>query len=284
MNTILLIFVIIGVTLQQVCKKAFNTRVSGGTYSFSAASAFFAIIVFIATGKGSFALSYKAMSYSVGFAAAYGVSVVGSMLAISTGPLALTSLIVQYSLVIPAMYGLIALDEPMDIWLICGIVLLLISLILINRETEEEQKKITFTWGVYAFLSFVGNGACSVIQKMQQIDCSGMYKNEFMIAALAITAIVLMLFGIFYEKDMLIFNLKKGFIWYVICGLANGVVNFFVLVLSLRLPASVMFPVISAGGIIATALVSMFVYKEKLSSFQKIGFLLGIIAIVVLNL
>ena len=111
-----------------------------------------------------------------------------------------------------------------------------------------------------------------------------MYKNEFMIAALAITAIVLMLFGIFYEKDMLIFNLKKGFIWYVICGLANGVVNFFVLVLSLRLPASVMFPVISAGGIIATALVSMFVYKEKLSSFQKIGFLLGIIAIVVLNL
>lgn len=56
------------------------------------------------------------------------------------------------------------------------------------------------------------------------------------------------------------------------------------MILSNTVPASVMFPFIAAGGIIATALVSMFVYKEKLSTQQKIGFVLGILAIVALNM
>ena len=71
--------------------------------------------------------------------------------------------------------------------------------------------------------------------------------------------------------------------YYSICGLANGAVNFFVLVLSNKMPASVMFPIISAGGIVTTALISIFVYREKLSLPQKIGMFLGIAAVVVLS-
>lgn len=68
------------------------------------------------------------------------------------------------------------------------------------------------------------------------------------------------------------------------CGAANGLVNLFVIILSGRMPVSVMFPVISAGGIVAAALVSVFLYKEKLSLYQKIGMFLGTLAIVALNI
>ena len=206
------------------------------------------------------------------------------MLAICTGPLALTSLILQYSLVLPALYGLIVLDEAMSAMLILGIVMLLVSLVFINIESKGEKKKITLKWGIYAFLSFAGNGACSIIQKEQQMHFDGLYKNEFMILALFIVVIVLFASAFITERDKLTYNLKKGVLWYAICGLANGAVNMLVLVLSLRMPASVMFPVVSAGGIILTAAISILVYKEKLSTYQIIGMILGTVAIVFLNL
>lgn len=61
-------------------------------------------------------------------------------------------------------------------------------------------------------------------------------------------------------------------------------VNYLVLVLSNKMPASVMFPVISAGGVLLSALVSVMIYKEKLSAWQWLGIILGIIAIVALNM
>ena len=48
--------------------------------------------------------------------------------------------------------------------------------------------------------------------------------------------------------------------------------------------ASLMFPLISAGGIILTYIVSRFAYKEKLSLNQNIGVVLGVAAVIFLNL
>lgn len=79
-------------------------------------------------------------------------------------------------------------------------------------------------------------------------------------------------------------NIRKGFGLSVVCDIANTVVNFLVLVLATRMAASVMFPIISAGGIVTTAIVAMTIYKEKLSRNQKISFIFGIAAIVILNL
>ncbi|MBQ7793127.1 MAG: EamA family transporter [Clostridia bacterium] len=283
MNSILLIIIIIAGAVQGVCKKEYDTRVSGGAYSFNAAATLFALLIFVVTGDGNFEYSLQAFAYSVGFALSYAVATAASFLAICTGPLSIGSLVIQYSLVVPTLYGLIMLDEPIEPLLFVGIGLLLISLVLINFEGKEERK-ITFKWGVYVLLAFIGSGACSTVQKVQQINCNGLYKNEFMIIALAITILILAATALFTEKKNIAVSLKKGFVWYAICGLANGIVNLLVILLSLKMPASVMFPVISAGGIVTTALISVFVYKEKMSLQQKIGLVLGILAIIALNM
>ena len=282
MNAIFLLIIILGISAQHVTTKAYNTK-ARGVYSFSAAKSLAALIVFIITASGSFAFSAESIIYSVAFAITYSVATIFSVLAIKTGPLSLTSLVGQYSLIIPTFYGLLILNEAAGASLIIGIVLLLVSLLLINLEGKKEEKKITLKWGIYVLLSFIGNGGCSVVQKIQQIKCDGMYKSEFMIIALAITVITLLICTLISERDTMVHSFKKGFPYYSICGLANGAVNFFVLVLATRMPASVMFPIISAGGIVTTSLISIFVYKEKLSLPQKIGMLLGIAAVVVLN-
>ena len=69
-----------------------------------------------------------------------------------------------------------------------------------------------------------------------------------------------------------------------LCGIANGAMNLFVMLLSTRMNASLMFPVFSAGGIILTWTVSRFVYKEKLALGQNLALVLGILAVVFMNL
>ena len=64
----------------------------------------------------------------------------------------------------------------------------------------------------------------------------------------------------------------------------NGLTNMLVMILSGLMAVSVMFPLISAGGIIVTFIISKFVYKENLTRMQFMGFLVGILSIVFLNI
>ena len=56
------------------------------------------------------------------------------------------------------------------------------------------------------------------------------------------------------------------------------------MVLAGTLPASVMYPIVSAGGTIATSLAALLIYREEMSRQQLIGLGLGVLAIVALNL
>ena len=61
-------------------------------------------------------------------------------------------------------------------------------------------------------------------------------------------------------------------------------VNLLVMAISLSVAASVMFPIMSVGSITLTALVSVFAFKERLSPYQKLGVLSGLMSIAFLNL
>ena len=285
MNYVLLAIVTICCSVQQIFKKAYNVKKVGNVFVFSAASAFTAMIFFVISSKGVFTiLPPKVLPYSICFAMAYCLSTTTSMIAIKLGPLSISSLITSYSLIIPTFYGFIILEEPLKLWLMFGIILLLISLFFINREKQGEEKKITFKWCIFAFLSFIGNGMLSIIQKAHQTEFDGMYKNEFMIIALLITSLVLVIIAIIYDREKAFTGLKKGFWLYTGCGVANGIVNLLVLILSGKMPASVMFPVISAGGVLMAAFVSVFIYKEFLSKTQWLGLMIGTVSIVLLNI
>jgi multidrug transporter EmrE-like cation transporter len=68
------------------------------------------------------------------------------------------------------------------------------------------------------------------------------------------------------------------------CGIANGAVNLFVILLISRMNSAVMFPILSASEIVLTWLISHFFCKEKLSSKQNAAMLLGVASVVLMNL
>jgi len=86
------------------------------------------------------------------------------------------------------------------------------------------------------------------------------------------------------ERANLANNLRAGLFPALYGGIGNGATNLIVLAVPVAmLPAAVFFPVLSAGQIIITSLLSVLVYKEKLIPRQVVAILFGVAAIVLLN-
>lgn len=282
LNVIFLIAIILGVSGQNIVKKPYTQKMGGsGVYFFNAILSAAALLFFAVTAtKLDFDLSF--IPYSIGFAASYAIATVFLVLAIAYGSLSLTSLFFSYSLMIPTLYGLVFLKDDISVGFILGLALLVVSLFLVNKN--DKKAKFSFKWIICVILAFLGNGMCTVVQNMQQVAFDGAYKNEFMIVALAIVALVMSIMSLIKERKAMKVYAKAGWHWALICGLLNGMVNLFVMILSRSMPVSVMFPLISAGGLVVTYLVSRFVYKESLTKLQFVGFILGLAAVVFLNI
>ncbi len=282
-NAIFLCCAVLGISAQNVVKKFYNGKAHGrGVLIFGGVSVLSACLFFLFASRFDLSFNAKILPYAFGFAASYGTAIVTGFLAIKWGALSLTSLITSYSLIIPTFYGLLFLDESTEVTFWIGFLLLLVSLFLINSRKAEV--KITLRWAIAVSLAFLGNGVCSAVQNAQQREFSGEYKNELMIIALGTVALILFASAAFAERTEILPCIKRGGYLMVLCGVANGAVNLFVMLLATRINASLMFPIISAGGIVLTWLVSRFIYKEKLSASQNIALLFGILAVVFMNL
>ena len=282
MNTVLLIITIVCLTMQTVFKKIYNNRsVADCKYFFSMLLSLGATAFFVFTSRG-LRFSVEVLPYSLMFAVFYGLASVGSFLSIANGPLSITALIISYSLMVPTLYGIIFLNEVPGIGLCVGIVLLILSLFLISKKSRNAP--MTLKWVIYVALAFIGNGMCSVVQKMQQNAFDGKFKNEFMIIALVVISLFMGILTLAKERDKLTGNVKYGLICGLSCGFMNGIVNMLVMVLSGSMAISIMFPLISSGDVVLTYLISTFVYKEKLTIKQFVGFLFGVASVIFLNL
>lgn len=284
MNYLLLAITTAAISAQSLATKQYNKK-ANAPIIFTVLSAISALSVFLLASGFKLAFNGETLMYSFFFALCYSAALLGITVAIASGPLSISALIQSYALIIPTFYGTLFLNEPVKSTTVIGFFLLIISLFAVNYiKGEKGSQKISKKWIIAIIFAFVGNGMCSTVQKIQQVASEGKFKSELMIGALIITAVMLLPVTVYTEKDKIKNSVKKGWFWAAACGIANGIVNLLVMVLGGRLPISLLFPVISAGGIILSSTVSVLVYKEKLTKIQLAGVIIGIVSIVFLNL
>lgn len=279
-TALLIVLSIFGTCSQSVFKKAFSIR-QDAPFVFSVVSVISTALYFAASAGKSFVVAWDYVPYSIGFGICYTLSFLCFMYAIKEGSLALTSLALSYSLVIPTLFGIIFLGEPLTAFSVIGIILLLISLYLINYEKGEN--KITVKWIIYTLITALGNGGCLVFMKLQQINQSYMYRNEFMVTGLVIVIVSSFAFAIAKNRDKFKLCIKPVILLPIACGLANALGNYSSLKLS-PLPVSFVAPICSAGGILGTAAISLLIYKERFNAKQVLGITLGTLSVIALSL
>ena len=282
MEYILLVATVLGVTVQGIVSKQYSLRAKAqNSFMYASVVAFFAMLFFAICSIGTFRFDPAIIPYALLFGLFYCMSLFGGVNAIKTGSLSISVLVNQCALVIPTLFGIAILKEEISIYGYVGIVLLFAALVLVNLKNEKMHfSKIWFLW---LAVQFVGNGMCSTVQKIQQLRFEGAYKNEYMVVALAFVTVASFLAGLYKNKEIKE-NVRSAIRFAPFQGIANGAVNLFVMMLTGLLPTAIMFPSISAGGMVLTFIIALTVYKEKLSRMQVFGYILGIASVVLLNL
>ena len=281
MQYLLLAVTTVCLSAQQLIQKRYNQKTENpNQFLFLAFTALAATAFFIAASLFRLSFDPAVLPYSLGFAAAYIAATVGLIYALKLGSMAITALVNSYSLLIPTFYGIIFLRESAKVAGIIGITLLLVSLFLLGAKKERATGGVK--WLVFLVVAFVGNGMCSTVQKIQQTSMDGAYKNEFMIFALIAAFAVFT--GLALARGDMKNNLTPCAGFGSLNGVFNGAVNFLVLILTGLIPNSVLFPCISAGSIVLSLFTALFLFKEKLSAFQIVGYALGLASVILLNI
>jgi drug/metabolite transporter (DMT)-like permease len=81
--------------------------------------------------------------------------------------------------------------------------------------------------------------------------------------------------------------LRPSWFFPVLAGACNALLNLFIILLGTSLPllsSSLVFPVVSVGGLAVVMLFSLFVFREKLKWWQWLGIAVGAVATVLLSL
>lgn len=281
---ILLCVVVVCSTIESVFQKLYNCNTSPqkiGFFGFNFIVIISALIAFWFMPKSENVMPLDIYIYAGAFAATYLSARFFTLLAIGEGALSLTSLVVSYSLLIPTFYGVFFLHEELDMVKIIGLILLFVSLYFVGDA--KKTGGVTKKWFLYIILAFAGNGMCSTIQKMYQLKSGGDFKAEFMIIALTVIAVVSIILTLYKEKKIPIPKLRNGGSLAIGIGIANALMNVFVMMLA-KYPAAIVFPTIQGGGIVLIYLVSRFCFKEKLSVNQNVGFCVGVLSLIFLNM
>ncbi len=282
MSYILLTATILGVTAQGIVSKQYCIKVKyQNSMMYSAVAAFFAMLFFVFCSIGTFSFDSGILPYSIAFGGFYCMSLFGGLNAIRTGPLSISVLVNQCGLIIPTLYGILWLGDDIGVCGYVGIALLFAALAFVNLKNEKMQ--FSRSWFFWLAVQFVGNGMCSTVQKMQQMKFVGAYKNEYMIIALLLVTLVSLIAGLCGNKN--VGRSILGALRYApLQGIANGAVNLFVMMLTALLPTAILFPSISAGGMMITFVIALTIYKERLSKIQILGYLSGIASVILLNI
>ncbi|MBQ9544284.1 MAG: hypothetical protein IJV00_04070 [Clostridia bacterium] len=206
--------------------------------------------------------------------------------ALCRGPMALTSMLVSFSVVIPLIWGITFGNESLKPIQYPAFALLLFAIVLTNADKIKEKKKKPTAYGkwlMFVGITFVSNGICSILQKRHQNLYPGAYSKEFMLFAALLCSVV---FSILALRKAPFGELKteKGKLYGVLAGLTNGIAIFMTLILAGSENASVMFPAISAGTILASLLCGRILFKEKLKVNHYAALAAGVAAVILLKL
>lgn len=269
-------------------KQSSKGEINVNIFAFNAVQNISGVLLMLVMSGFNLKLHQTTIYFSLAYAVFYLVGMISDYKALSSGPLALTSVICSYAIVIPCFYGLIFLNESFGFVRIAGIIMLLVSMLLINKK-EENKKTADKKWPFYVCVSFVCNGGMLVINKMHQTYFPDQYQNELVAFALAAAFIVFLVIMIANALKNRIENLEDREktavkpIYAFFAGLCVAAMQYVCLFVAARVDAMIMFPLDAIYGTLFSVLASWFMFKEKFTVLQIVGICIGVLSVILLN-
>ena len=244
------------------------------TYRFNSISYLICVILFAMLAFGK-VFSLYTVCLGIVFGIVTMISNFYRVLALANGPTHITILITTASMIIPTMSGVVMGLEQFRPLKLVAIAVLIFFIYLSSKK--DKDSKIGKGWALYCGLAFIFQGIIGVIQKIHQ---SSVHKNElfpFLFVSFTVSFIFASFMG--YRKKTDTDFGKVHYTLAAICGICVFAMNFLNLRLSGILPSQLFFPAVNGTTIILTSIVSVAIFKEKLTKLQFIGLIGGLLSL-----
>ncbi len=290
-------YVLLGVVtltfiLANLSQKAFSQTVKNSTAPALLFDSFWmalnCIIYFVmASFSGGFSASKQTIFVAFFGGIVFAIAAYTAVTSFKEGPMSLTSLIVSFSLVVPIIFDLIKGIMPTLLQVI-GLVLILAVFIIINYSKNKDEKKTSVKWFILALLCSITNGLINVCIKYHQILLPGKEQEEYLFFVFLFGSTVsIIAFFILNKLDKTkdyTYKTKTFITPAVLTSVFISSLNFTTALIVNAIPAIILFPTQQCVGLIGLTLISVIVFKEKLEKKNIIGLILGLIAVLLLNI
>lgn len=195
-----------------------------------------------------------------------------------------TTLASKMSFVVPVIFSVLYFGEHLHITKIIGLILALLSVFMV---VYKSRSRLFMAKGViYPFLLFVGAGVVdSSIKFLQQTYLTMGGEHIFSTIVFGVAFIISLLVVLRRGGLNRLISLNR-FVGGVLLGMANyGSLYFLIKTLNSNLfDSSVVFCIINTGIVLFNVIIGIYIFRERISLFNKVGVFLALIAILTLTL
>lgn len=239
----------------------------------------FRSILCLAVNGFQFSITWNSAICGIWYALFSVVCYISSLAAFHQGKISVVTIFLLLGgMILPALYGVIGLSETVSPkgWVAIGVMICA----LIPSKKKRERAKYHVSFYILCLAVFFSNGLISVITKYHQIMEDAASENEFLIFSswmiIALSAVTLLFTGrqergsAFASLRMIPLAAMGMMLGYAVLN-AGG--NLCSLQAASSLPSSFQFPIVSAGVIVLTAILSSMAFREPVAKdeVRKIG-------------
>lgn len=278
---------------QNLCSKKTSGLVNNmptyflyGAYSYLLAGAIaFALFLF----NGFSGISLAAVGISALAAASLALNLYCSLGALKCGVMVLASLASSAGLLIPCVAGIFMFNEPMSLLQGIGVILLIFSGWLLIGYSKEQTGSFTPKAMLLLLGSMLSNGCVMLAQKMFSHYLPDTSVSVFSFLTFGLLGIVMLICLCPYlckkdERRLLTKTPKALYLYATVSSVILLTINQLATTAGKTVPSVIMFPINDGGATIVTAVTAAIFFKEKLTAKSICGLILGISALMIINL
>ncbi len=191
----------------------------------------------------------------------------------------------KLSLVIPVSIAFIFFHEPFSCTKIIAIILALVAVLMVTYQKADKQHRISIWYFILPIVLFLGSGFNdSLVNQVQKTMLPDNEKAPFVIWIFQIAALI-------GSALLIILSLMKKKTWQwknVLAGVCLGIPNYFSMYYLIKALAdsgwqsTEVFPINNVAVVICSAVIGVFLFKEKLSRLQIGGIIIACTSIFLL--
>ena len=189
----------------------------------------------------------------------------------------------KMSMIIPIIIGLILLNEEVTFNKILGISFAFVAIFL--SSTGDRKYSLNKNHLIIIVLLFIGQGlADGILNWAQKFILNGSNMNLFFAVTFLAAGFTGLLFVFFKLSSQKVKIEPKSIIWGIVLGIPNYLtLLYFVKSLKSELfSSSEIFPIINIGVIIFCTILSIILFRERVSVYNWLGVILGVFSIFII--